>query len=318
MKKIKLLALLAVVPMLASCGGKPSKPKFADVGKEVKFEKFTEDGEKAYMKMDFMKEKALGSGILKGKSQVYISTKGVARGLEFSFIQKESEQIEAKYDQKNAIIQTSTKKEGGAAYDNVFAPGHIMEGSDSESSTVSLQFSKVDKKNSIVSATKEAKEYSVEYEIKDLKEAQKHFDGEMKGRLLNVLAQFGDAISEYNSASEKEQKYYKFYENGNIFTIEASIEENESHKVDGKVDYVVNGKSEVKYQIDFTNGKFKSVAWGSIESTIEFKKDTEYNGQSFKAGDKMVSDTKMASEESFTAKDLTLKAFNLSDYTRIQ
>lgn len=314
MKKIKLLSLLAVIPMLASCGGKPGKPHFAKVGNEVKFEKFAEDAEKTYMKAIFMSDKVLPSGVFKVKEGSYYSMKGTLGGEKSSMLSTESKTSESKYDQKNAILQTSLKREEAA---KVVGKGTGIESSGKEASTTSLQVSKVEKKSCFVEVTKESKEFAVQTAA-TVKEGQAILDSSVKTGLLMELSDFGEAIETYKTAPEKEQKAYKFYENGKIFTIEASIEDNESHKgEDGKVDYVVTGKSEVKYQIDLTDGAFKKVLWGSLKSKVEIKKDgTSYDGEIYKKGDVFESEVVMAEESSYTAKDLTLKVFDLAGFTR--
>ena len=314
MKKIKLLSLLAVIPMLASCGGKPGKPHFAKVGNEVKFEKFAEDAETTYMKANFMSEKALPSGVFKSKDGTYMSMKGTALGEKFSMVSIENSNSQSKYDQKNAILQTSLKREESA---KIVSKGSAIESSGKESSTISYQVSKVEKKDCFVQATKEAKEFAVQAPA-SVKEAQVMLDSTVKLGFLMELSEFGEGINAYKAASDKEKKAYKFYENGKIFTIEASIEEEESHKdAEEKVDYVVKGKSEVKFQLDLTDGAFKSVLWGSSKVTVEIKKDnTSYDGEIYKKGDVFEIETVMASETSYTAKDLTLKVFDLSGYTR--
>lgn len=314
MKKIKLLSLLAVIPMLASCGGKPGKPSFAKVGNEVKFAKFEEDAQKAYLKANFMSEKALQSGVFKQKEGSYFSMKGTINGEKSSMVSSESRTSESKYDQKNAILQTSLKREEAA---KSVSKGVGIDSSGKEASTTSFQVSKVEKKSCFVKATKESKEFAVQAAA-TVKEAQAMLDSSVKLGLLMEVTEFGEAIAEYKTAPEKEQKAYKFYENGKIFTIEASIEEEESHKgEDGKVDYVVTGKSEVKYQIDLTDGAFKKVLWGSLKSKVEIKKDgTSYDGEIYNKDDVFEIETVMAEESSYTAKDVTLKVFDLAGFTR--
>lgn len=316
MKKIKLLSLLAIVPMLASCGGKPSKPRFASYGKEVSYKTIVADRSKVASKADFMSEKALGSGVFKSKDGSYVSIEGTINADKFSMVIKSAEESEFKYDQKNAIVQNTSKSESVTTSKSSGGSTNI---GDNSSTTSSIQLGKVDKKSCLIQATKESKEYVKLFET-DKKGAQAKLDVRAKSMLGNAADEFEAGLLHYEVLDKKEQKNYKFYENGNIFTVEVKFEKEESHKTDGKVDYVEKYKYEVASQIDFTNGKFRAVSWGSIDLSVEFKKDVNYvipeigmPGQ-YKAGDKITCDMKMASEESFTAKELTLKAFDLAGY----
>lgn len=316
MKKIKLLSLLAIVPMLASCGGKPSKPRFASYGKEVAYKTIVADQSKVASKADFMGEKALGSGVFKSKEGSYISIKGTMNADKVSMVIQSADESEMKYDQKNAIVQNTSKSEYVMTSDSSAGSSSMGENS---SFTSSIQLGKVDKKSCLIEATKESKEYRKLVET-DKKGAQAMLDFRAKEMLEDATDEFEASLLHYEVLDKKEQKNYKFYENGNIFTVEVKFEKEESHKTDGKVDYVEKYKYEVASQVDFTNGKFRAVSWGSMDLSVEFKKDANYvipefgmPGQ-YKAGDKVTCDMKMASEESFTAKELTLKAFDLAGY----
>jgi hypothetical protein len=241
--------------------------------------------------------------------------KGTANGEKFSMVEVSSSSSESKYDQKNAILQSVVKSDESL---KVVSKGVGMESSEKSSATTSYQVSKVEKKSCLVAATKEAKEFAVQTPVENTKAAQEWLDMIVKMGLSSQLAEFSEAVLTYKSAPEKEQKAYKFYQNGNIFTIEATIEDEESHKdAEEKVDYVVKGKSEVKFQIDLTNGAFKTVLWGSSKSSVEIKKDnTSYDDESYNKGDVFEIEVVMSEEGSYTAKELTLKAIDLSGYTR--
>ena len=272
MKKIKLLSLLAVVPMLASCGGKPSKPRFASYGKEVSYKAIVKDQSKVASKADFMSEEALGSGVFKSKEGSYISIKGTMNADKFSMVIQGADESEFKYDQKNAIVQTTAKSETLMTSDS--SAGSSSMGNNS-SSTSSIQLGKVDKKSCLIEATKETKEYRKLVET-DKKGAQALLDAQAKSMLEDATDEFEAGLLHYETLEKKEQKNYKFYENGNVFTVEVKFEKEESHKTDGKVDYVEKYKYEVASQVDFTNGKFRAVSWGSMDLSVEFKKDANY------------------------------------------
>ena len=313
MKKIKLLPLLAVIPMLASCGSKPSKPSFAKVGNEVKAAKFAADLEKAGLKASFNQEKAMNSGLFKLDAREYYileaSTKKSGKGkVEMSTFDK----FEYRHDKENKLAQSSYDY---AASTVISSDSYSTNNVEAYKDQQGYQTTKSGKKTYLVDVSKEEKEYRLIKEVDKDNSVEKFLDAEIKERLGDCGVNMAETMAQYEMAEEKVKKNYKFYENGNIFTIEVKYDDEEEVKDEG---YKVKAKVEQKVQLDLTEGKLKSKYWLSTEASYEFSKAITMDGTHYEKGDSMTMKEQMSFDASFTEKAQNLKPFDLKGYVEVE
>lgn len=310
MKKIKLLPLLLIVPMLSGCGDKPSKPSFAKVGEEVSAKQFTEAFQKELNKASFMNEKLLDSGIFKSDARRLNINEGKKNGSKPRAEIRENEKLEFKYDKENVLMEQVY--DGGSSMVLKSDESNMAE-SNEANQTMFFQKAKENKKDYLVIAIKEDKEYDKVAALSKTVTAQKLLDTMMKASIAQAGQHIMSVVSEYPSMDEEEQETYRFYKNGSIYTIEHEDELSDSKSKDGKLVYVGEGKAEEKIQIDLTEGKLKAAYWINHEARIDYKRDDE----GFKKGDYIITKAQASHVASFVAKKVTLKAQDLSNYVRL-
>ena len=310
MKKIKLLPLLLIVPMLSGCGDKPSKPSFAKVGEEVSAKEFTEAFQKELNKASFMNEKLLDSGIFKSDARGLNINEGKKNGSKPRAEIRENEKLEVKYDKENVLMEQAY--DGGSSMVLKSDESNMLESSEANQ-TMFFQKAKENKKDYLVVAIKEDKEYDKVAALSKTVTAQKLLDTMMKASIAQAGQHIMSVVSEYPSMDEEEQETYRFYKNGSIYTIEHEEELSDSKSKDGKLVYVGEGKTEEKIQIDLTEGKLKAAYWFNQEARIDYKRDDE----GFKKGDYIITKAQASHVASFVAKKVTLKAQDLSNYVRL-
>lgn len=312
MKKIKLLPLLAVIPMLASCGGKPAKPKFAKFGDEVKvdvFDKKTADA----VKKSVLDKKEIPSGTVKASTNIYYLTEHKRGNKVMTKSEQHNEGIsEVKHDAKNLVIEgKSTSK---SSYVKKSKEGTKNQSAKSVKTYVD-QEAKIDSKKYVVSAYKDSKEfYKLATIVEEVNSTKSILNTEIRnfllvGQLLTYTVESG-----YNSADKEGKKNYKFYQNGNIFTIDFKEEiENESKNFEDKVEYIVKGTNEITVQVQIEAEKVSYKYFSQREEVYEYKLDT---GSNYAKGDVKKEVNCYVAEGEWKKKDVSLKAVDLSGYTQ--
>ena len=310
MKKIKVFPLLILVPMLASCGlSKPSSPKFADVGKEVKFDKFQTDLMEASGKAIFNSEKALPSGILKSKKAI-LSTTILKRGKEtlMDYNVLRNENSELKYDKENKIVkeivedkseaQSKTQTEKASEVDNVKTTRVYQEG-------------EKDKKKYVLEVRPDLKEVYKEADLSGTKIAA-YLDTFVKVNVGSTADNiFNEIFMQYAASDEKEKKNYKFYENDQIFTIEYKSELEEDVKDDDEKVFLKRTTiQETKVQVELNDKKPQFKEWTNYKITGEYTRDFD----AFKKGDSGEAVQQGSLEYSYEVKDVKLKAVDVSKF----
>ena len=317
MKKTRLLPLLFALPLLASCGiAKPSQPKFADIGKQVKAEKFSADLEEAFLKSEFGSSKKIDSGVLSTDSRSLTNVKVEAKDKDRNSVTKaaSADKYEFKFDKDNKLAQSVFK---GKSETTVKAKNGSLAMTSEEKWTEGYQKAKVGSGEFFVHVNKEAKEYENYGKITKEAKLEDYLDALVKESGASCGDEINELLGEYMMASEEEQKQYKFYENGKIFTVVCSAEETHTEKADGKVVYVEKAKADLKVQIDLTKGKVKALSWATGESTFEAKQDCTVSGTVHKAGDVQTMKMSASSVSTFVAKKVSLKALDITGFQKV-
>ena len=203
MKKIKLLPLLAVIPMLASCGGKPAKPKFAKFGNEITSDKFNTNVEAASKKTVVVTD-ALPSGLLKTSEITYYETE-VKRNKKVidHDVQIDEKSHELKHDVKNAVVET--KKVEKHSY-VVKSKTENQNNSSSLTRVYTMQEAKVDDNKYVVEAYKKTKEFENVSKITDgLNTAKSIIDGKVRELMSDGEAEM-EEINDKRSQEKKAKK----------------------------------------------------------------------------------------------------------------
>ncbi len=310
MKKIKFLPLFLVAPLLVGCNN-VKQPKFAKEGDAVEFDKFADDLSKKSAEASFAKEAKLGSLVFKSTNQ---SSEESKRTRSDKTVVNQSSDFEetktdGKYDANNLLISAKGSTKQNEQSKSLYGTSKTSLKSNSE--TFVQEFSKEDKKY-VVTGNKKAKELQKMVELSDLVKAEDYFDLMMKALVANGGSRIQAACEAYALADEEAKKNYKFYENGDIFTVEfKEVVENEEHKNgEDKVEYVVNGSDSFKIQIDLTEGKWKSKYYRETSEKIEHKLD---HG-SYLEGEVTESLIKASEDVEINSKDVKLKAVDVSKY----
>jgi len=321
MKKTKLLSILLAAPLLASCGiSKLKEPKFADLGKELNFTKFSEALEKAGVpdELEFQVEKKLSSGILKHETNSYDGYELSRQDkVKESFKEKIDSKDEWKLDAKNVLLEHNASSSGASKGEEA---GTKSSSSNSEKFKVSYQEETVNKKKFVVSIDHNSKEYC-RYSKSELIKADLSLDGKMKEEVNDCGVYFIEKVYDAEAASldDEEIKHYKFYQNGKVFTIvyENKGEDKSNELYNDSYNYLE------KTQIDVTKGKFKAVTWIDSENVRTFKKSgsaMDYFGESrlYFKGEVVKEFAQVRDVASFEAKEITLKKVDLKSFTQTE
>lgn len=310
MKKIKVFPLLIFVPMLASCGlSKPSSPKFADVGKEVKFDKFQTDLMEASGKAIFNSEKALPSGILKSKKAIFYSQimkRGKEKLMDYDVLQNENSEL--KYDKENKIVKEVVENksdiQGKSQTEKAI---EVVNGK----TTRVYQEGEKDNKKYVLEVRPDLKEIYKEADLSGIKIAA-YLDTFVKTKVGSTADNiFSEIFMEYASSGEKEKKNYKFYENDKIFTIEYKLDLKEDVKDgDEKVYLKRITTRESKIQVELNDKKPQFKQWTTCKITGEYTRNFDI----YKKGDFGELVEQASLEYSYEVKDVKLKAVDVSKF----
>ena len=270
MKKHSFLPLLLVVPLLSGCGA-VGEPSFANNGNEVEFAQFSEDFANAVEANEFFKEGHIGSKLIKGSGTSYsnqeTSVDGSQKDQSFA---RTTMKIEIKGDSVNNIARRNNKIT--IAYYSKSPTGNT-EYINTDKNKYQLQEGTHDGKRCAFLVDMKEKDYELTTEFSDEQTMADAYDYAIKDYASSQVSVFNNLIATYASATEEEQKNYKFYESGNIFTIELKkVVENEERKnSDDEVYLIVNSTNEEKWQIDLTNGAFEYKHFRSYQMNEEYR-----------------------------------------------
>lgn len=307
MKKTKFLSLLVLAPLMTGCGTNVKAPKFAKKGDEVKYADFVNNLDKLLEKASFKKEKKLGQSEFKMKNaynDTYEKIRGkktIVKSVDYQVTEEDHKydpnKIVDRYVFKGEIVQTLEEPVGKSVDKST------MQHEDAN------QYHKIGEKEYLVHVEGDKKQYTNVAEISK-SDLVGMFDFQAKNYAEGIFDDVFDLLGDYEAAPEKEQKNYKFYRNGNIFTIELEVETTEEHKVDDKVDYVTVTKGNVTAQVDVTEGKWSSKTYMHSVSDREFK----INVGEFAKGDISRETNDSAFERIFEVKEVKVEPFDLKDF----
>ena len=314
MKKLNILPLLLVAPLLTGCGGSVKAPKFADKGEEVAGDKFAADFLEKSSQAAFAKEDAIGSLVMKSKSANSQEEKLVREKKAIKTTTEYSESSsEMKYDATNKLVQGLSKGSSKGTQTDINAKAS---GSSSTSVHVYIQEYTKGENKYVVMAEKESNMLQAVSPVTELSPVDKIFDGYIKEGIGEQGAYVVAAVAAYAAADEEEQKNYKFYEKDKVFTVEyKQVVENKEHKnSDDQVDYVVSSTTSYTAQLDLTDGAWRQKYYKEVSTKTEYKLDGTYSGEYQFAGDVFEEKTLKSEDVKADYKDIKLKAADLSGY----
>ena len=311
MKKLTFLPLFLVAPLLVGCGNNVKAPKFAKVGDEVAGDKFIADLTEKSSASAISKEDKLGSLVIKSvvKSVDEAKLTRADKTVVSQSTTYEEQKTDAKYDAANLLVAGKTSAKATLNKKTLY--GTEKTNGTTKGNTFIQQFEKDGKKYAVM-GNKEAKELNKMVEFTELLPADKYFDTMMKAMIGENGEHIMDACADWSMADEEGKKNFKFYENGNIFTVEYKrVIENEEHKNgEDKVDKVTNATYSYKAQIDLTDGAWKAMYYSEAEEKVEYKLNSGSNLE----GEVKVTKGKSSEEVEVNSKDVKLKAVDVSKY----
>ena len=312
MKTKKFLSLLLFLPLVTGCGVNVKAPKFADYGKEIKVDKFTENFEKKFQKSIFGKNK-LDSLEFSRKHSYEESWEQIRNDKKYGYdIEKGVDTYKFSYDAKNLIAKTEQKtveeiNEKRKDYEEDYALEDKI--------NMLMQLEKINKTLFLVQIDKDAKQYEPYLSIPDEKQKKLICDSlilDLMGYLY--LDEFYDLLDDYDDGSSEEKKCYTFYQNENIFTIEYEYEGEYTDKdADEKVIYVEETHYKKISQLEIGEKEWK------MRFSSEWSYDTEYSQSAYgyAEGDKSAEKGVVYTEFEGKLKDVSLKKEDLSKYTAL-
>lgn len=323
MKKTKLLPLLLAFPLLASCGvgSKLKAPKFAEPGKEIKYDTFVDNIEKLAGKLHVNDDKKqLPSAVFTQKIESYSESVHKKSNKEVERIKGGyTESSEFKYDSKNHLIEESEASKDKYTGKQVTSKGATSSEYKSHSSYQALK----DGKNTyVVRIEKETKEYFKEATVDKDFSVVDYSNSFLKEKVTDEFINVVLIMMIYEAVPEKEQKNFKFYQKDKLFTAETTLE-SEEDVLDIHAKKIGKNKSTYtfKVQCDLVNEKLVIKSWTETidEYTISKTGTTKIDGGTVLAvkDDSYVFTNQSKNESSFVYKDVKLKEVKLDKYTKI-
>ena len=312
MRKIKFLPLLLVAPMLVGCNNVKS-PKFAKEGDLVLSDKFIENFTKAGATSEFAKEGDLtDSYIIKGKNKGHteeVTTRGKAKP-RVRTIDIESTN-EYKYDVKNHVLSL---KASGSTVDSL----KTKDGSDKETTKQKLDYTmqggQVNGVQHVLSIDNKAKLYNSIQELSGAITVPQVLDTMFKQVASGYYSGIQNELNTFSNLPEGDERigHYKFYQNNNIFTlVQEYTDETDRKDAEDKTIFLRKDTYFEKYQLDTTAGKWQFKYYFEGTTHVEYKQAY----YSFAAGDIYDEVEQEATEGTLTAKDVKVKAKDLSKLT---
>jgi len=312
----KFLFLVLAVPLLAGCGNKVKEPKFAALGEEKAIDAFEEAIEKSLPEdHELVKDDVLGSLVIKAKGASLNSAKH-SRGKTVTYEKvttgKSTEQID--YDATNVLLRDKGENVSKAVEKDAW--GKVTT-TNKTTTDAMMQEHKVKDVRYAIAVNNVVKEYSPIKVLVDDAKMVDYLSGNIKMAVLMTLSMpVYQEMENYASADEEEQKNYKFYQNGNIFSVvyESKFENKEvKNLTDDSIRCVGSGSEVRKVQVDFTAGAYSLVTYSKQEGKYDYK--TAY--ETYAVGDVYEYEVASSNEFKATRKEPGLKAIDLAKYAAI-
>ena len=307
MKKNKILTLLAFTPLLSGCGNGVKAPKFVDYGKQVKASAFITNITKAFSDTRFNKAAKISSYEANsayaqhGNEDLIRNNKVIRNNQEFY-----RKSIKYQYDASELVLNL---KNNDVSKESHKENSHKLEDIQKGNYEEQLQAGKYNKKDYLLSLDIKFKEYRPYLPLDGYKLADL-FDGEAKSTANEIMEESISSIqSNYYDATDEEKKNYKFYQNGEIYTIEYKSSQIKEVKGDRKT----KTNTIWKVQLDFTEGKWSGKEYSLQEVEIEYLKKQE----DFAKGDVTKATYEKSRENTIVLKDVKLKNEDVSKYKLI-
>lgn len=320
MKAKKLLPLLLVAPLLASCGGsKKVNPKFAKEGDKVELAAFNTAMNDAAKEGEFIGKSEEGyklpSLVWTTESQSS-SDESVTRGKKaISENNSYSEsKYEGQYDSQNALYARSGKSSSTASQKTT--SGLNVSQTTSGKVKTMRQAQSVDGKDYMVLANEVSKEYSKVTELSESVTASSYLDSYIKSEFGWAEMGIGILVLALEYMSEQYAPYTALYQNDKVFTaVYDKLEENvETKDIEEKVVYTTTTHTFNKYQLDYSKADvIKCVNYEEKEITVTYAQDED----DYAKGDVYKKVTKSYSVDVATKKEVSLKAVDLSSFTKL-
>lgn len=296
--KKKFLSLLVFAPLLVGCGSNVSKPKFAKFSNEVKtFDKFVDELQKAQVKTSLFKEAKVGSLELKGDHAYKDSRESKRDGKVISLnIDYKTDKGVSKFDaesliylQKYEVTDTRENKDGYGIDTTKYVDKYNTQIQVKDSKNVAtVNFDKKEYTISPLGGVKAAT-YFDQY-------AKIIFGGSLVADMQNILGHY----------SEAKKDNFKFYKDGDIFTVVEKREDKRKYETSTEVETY-----EHTVQVEITEGKWSSKSYYCYELTETYKQ----NYYSAAKGDVVTEKEEDSSTCVVQSKKVGLKNLNLEKYS---
>ena len=311
MKKINILPLLLIAPLISGCS-KMKAPAFADYGDKISWTEFTEKFLEAKDNALFSKENFIKSLEIKYNSQTVTNSESKRNDKTVEIINSSNSNIETqKYDFNNKLYSFDISSANNYKVKSSYGKGSLSE---SEQRELMYQAGTVDGKSYVLSVDKTRKEYSKHTEIEEPLTIENVLDTCAKDGVRNLSNRFTAKIPSQVEAEAEDTKYSLYMSNNKIFTIVFNSEETEeTRNSDDVLMCSVVTKIEKIYQVDLTDyhWAYKSSTKNSVVTTYHLTYDTHIKGDT-------ITQEQNGFENSWAVeKEIKLKPTNLDKYTRV-
>ena len=304
MKTIRCIPVMALAALLSSCSlfGGMKAPTFSKEGEEVTYEEFEEALDEALEYCEFHDEESnLGDRVIKA-SISQMTTDIWKRGKkEISKTEMQATDTgESQFDYSNYVAKSTDEIKDSEKNTN-------QEGESTRTNNINYenyyQFGTINSSYYLILVNAKTKEY---YGLSQTSSNAKDF---MFGNLIRSTFSYAYySFSKYMPSSPLTAKDYLFFNNNDtVFT----YSENKEDEDKNSSFFNRSTKTKIKAQVDLTNKK------QAIRLSYEYKEETEYKRdyEGYKDGDIVTSEEKYYVDYSFTAKEVTVNAVDLGNYT---
>ena len=254
MKKNRYLMLLAAFPLLASCSGKAKaseKPELKiSYSSEVVFDVFKQKIEDAQKDLDWNKEDyqavSYKTSYLNYEEEYSKTTKDGKVQDETTII--EGGRSEGGYDSKNRVSYAESSDY--SKDDQVHLSGKYFTEGESESKTAIQEI--------YLSDSPAPRLAHLEIDSRTYSLASVSMNEEMIGSFVGVVtgSDIFDILDAYEGKSDEEKAEYKFYVDGNVFTVVYAHEDTQEVKTGDVIDDRYYEKYDKVYQVEISNSKY--------------------------------------------------------------
>jgi hypothetical protein len=325
MKKIKVLPLLLVAPLLTSCGNNVKAPKFVKEGDKLEDSKWNDDMNEAvkgsfyvdtaedYKLPSFVDEEKGSSSTeetIKREKSVLYEKKSYSEST--SKLEYDADALMNKVVSKSKTSQSEKDSNGIKAVSK----------SSSKNTTTRQKYSE-EGKDYCISIDGEEKEFSKYLTLTESIDMEYALKNSMLFSVAPSYVNLGFSYLAYSLLAEDspEKAYYSFFENAGkkAFTLsyEKKEENVETKNASDEVIYTTTTVDTYKYQVVF--GQDSLEAYGYSEKTITetYVKETSAHSRTLAAGDVYTKVQKSASSSKAKVKKVGLKAVDISDYKKL-